>query len=172
MKVPSQALNRPLNWATQQTKSHELENQISRRLGFYIGNLGLLIAKAAISELTYPLPLCPIPNTAAWLLGLINLRGNLVPVFDLHKLLQLKPKEDTIPMLLILGSGESAGAMLIDSLPVHLNFFEEDDKLTTLPPLPNIIKSYASTGYEKEDEFWFNFDHLGFFEYLATQAAV
>jgi twitching motility protein PilI len=170
MKTPSQALNRPLNWAAQQ-KKHVHDNQISRRLGFYIGNLGLLITKMATSELTYPLPLCPIPNTAAWLLGLINLRGNLVPVFDLHNLLQLKTRENTSPMLLILGSGDSAGAMLIDGLPHHLNFFDFD-KLNTLPPLPKVIQPYTSSGYEKDNEFWFNFDHIGFFEHLATQVAV
>ena len=170
MKTPSEALTRSINWAAQQNK-HAHDSQISRRLGFYIGNLGLLIAKVATSELTYPLPLCPIPNSAAWFLGLINLRGNLVPVFDLHKLLQLKPKEDTTPMLLILGSGESAGAMLIDGLPLHLNFFD-NDKLNSLPPLPKVIQPYTSSGYEKNSDFWFNFDQLGFFEYLTTQVAV
>ena len=74
-------------------------------------------------------------------------------------------------MLLILGREKTAGAIVIEELPIHLTF-TENDKLTHLPPLPAIIKPYASSGYEKESTVWFNFDHLGFFETLTTKLAL
>jgi chemotaxis signal transduction protein len=183
---PSQALNRPLIRTTDDStyrKHEELES--TRRLGFRIGNIGLLIGEQATCELSEVLQICTIPFTAAWLLGLINLRGNLVPVFDLYQLfevqvflpkkleprMQLETGEGIKKMLLILGREKTAGAIVIEELPIHLTF-TENDKLTHLPPLPAIIKPYASSGYEKEGTVWFNFDHLGFFETLTTKLAL
>ncbi|MCK5523584.1 MAG: chemotaxis protein CheW [Thiomargarita sp.] len=169
---PSQALNRPLirtDDSTYYGKHEGLES--TRRLGFRIGNIGLLIGEQATCELSEVLQICTIPFTAAWLLGLINLRGNLVPVFDLYQLLQLETGKGIKKMLLILGREKTAGAIVIEELPIHLTF-TENDKLTHLPPLPAIIKPYASSGYEKESTVWFNFDHLGFFETLTTKLAL
>lgn len=170
---PSDALNRPFTRQADDFTIHEFHAEVARRLGFRIGNLGLLIAPRAISELTELLPVCPIPNTATWLCGLINLRGNLVPVFDLHKLLDLTDSTINVKkqMLLILGQGETAGAIKIDNLPIHINL-TLGDRLDSLPPLPDALKLYATSGYEKNDDIWFNFDHSGFFQALAGQIAV
>jgi len=175
MKLPpSEALNRPLYRTADDSVLLAFEEEASiRRLGFRIGNLGLLIAQQATSELSDILQICSIPFTKAWLLGLINLRGNLVPVFDLRQLLQFPSVQQPNKkmMLLILGQGEFAGAIVIDELPIHLNF-TDSDKLTNDPPLPTIIKPFVSSGYEKDGTVWFNFDNEGFFKSLATQLAL
>jgi chemotaxis signal transduction protein len=167
--LPSSALNRPLN-RRDSVYANVFDEVVTRRLGFKIGNLGLLIAQQSVSELSDLLEVCPIPFTAAWLLGLINLRGNFVPVFDLYKVLQLPAKNDADlkQMLLILGQGESAGAIVIDGLPEHLSFVEQDE-LHSLPKLPQVIKPFATSGYEKGGQIWFNFDNEVFFESLAKK---
>lgn len=167
---PSDALNRVLHRRGERDRETDQEVAI-RRLGFYVGNIGLLIAENITSELNEMRAICPIPNTARWLLGLINLRGNLVPVFDLFMLLNIEKAPKKKQMLLILGAGETAGALLIDNLPIHLSFLPSD-KLESLPPLPDVIKPYATIGFEKNGEIWFNFDHNGFFESLARKVAV
>ena len=171
---PSDALNRPLARHAEEVLHGGLAQTaaISRRMGFYIGNIGLLIAEHATSELREIEQICEIPNTANWLLGLINLRGNLVPVFDLHTLMGFaKPADKKVkPMLLILGQGEAAGAIATYELPIHIALVD-DDKLLNLPPLPSAIKAFASQAYEKDGQVWFNFDHLGFFESLAARVA-
>ncbi|WP_062152458.1 chemotaxis protein CheW [Beggiatoa leptomitoformis] len=166
---PSEALNRPL---TRQQETTQITGQLEvlRRLGFHVGNIGLLIAQNATSELIEVSSICPIPNTASWLLGLINLRGNLVPIFDLNLLLGLENRVSKKNMLLILGRGETAGAIILDKLPQHVTFVNSD-KLDSLPPLPAVLKPFATNGYEKNGEVWFNFDHQGFFESLAGRVA-
>ncbi len=171
---PSEALNRPIHRQADNSVYTALEQiKVTRRLGFHVGNLGLLIAQGVISELTDNLPICQIPNTAVWLLGLINLRGNLIPVFNLNKLLGFEQltTEKKKTMLLILGEGETAGAIAIEGLPVHLTF-TDNDKLHNLPLLPEIIRPFVSHGFEKNGQLWFNFDHLGFFGSLANKVAV
>jgi len=170
---PSEALNRPLSRQAEEEAHALLEAQTMRRLGFHVGNIGLLIGENITSELTDVGEVCQLPNTANWLVGLINLRGNLVPVFDLVMLLGLEVKEEKKRrkrMLLILGEGEEAGAIMIDDLPIHIAF-TTNDKLEGLPPLPDALQPFATSGYEKNDEVWFNFDHLGFFESLAKRVA-
>ncbi len=171
---PSHALNRPIiHKTTSSAFAFDEGTEISRRLGFYIGHFGFLIAQQITSELSDILPICPIPFTTTWLLGLINLRGNFVPVFDLHQLLSVPKKENVKKqMLLVLGHGDSAGAIVIDDLPIPLTF-SNNDELNTLPPLPGIITPYVTKGYDKNDgQLWFNFDHHGFFESLATKVAL
>ncbi|MCK5719710.1 MAG: chemotaxis protein CheW [Thiomargarita sp.] len=166
---PSQALNRPLIRDDDDMNIALFEEtSYTRRLGFYIGSVGLLIAYQAKSELVEVTQICKIPFTANWLQGLINLRGNLVPVFDLHELLQLEKMKTKKTTLLILGQGDTAGAILIEELPVHISFTEQD-KLTQLPPLHSVIKPYTSIAYEKQGLVWFNFDHLSFFKSLSSQ---
>ena len=170
--TPSQALNRPLNRHSHDKSALVQDKEvIIRQLGFRIGNLGLLIGARATSELIDLLDVCPIPFTAAWLLGLVNLRGTLVTIFDLHQLLGIEAKTSAKRMLLILGQGESAGGIVIDALPIHLTFTSHD-KLTSLPPLPTVLAPFVSQGYETTEQVWFNFDHLGFFESIASKIVV
>ncbi|MCK5876044.1 MAG: chemotaxis protein CheW [Candidatus Marithrix sp.] len=165
---PSQALNRPLVYhAGDNNNTYGDEEIITRRLGFKVGNLGLLIAQRAVSELLDIPQICQLPYTTSWLLGMINLRGNLVPVFDLFNLLQFQADKKKKQRLLILDQGDIAGAIVINELPEHLSF-SANDELTSLPPLPDVIQPYATTGYEKNNQFWFNFEHLAFFKSLSA----
>lgn len=169
---PSEALNRPLNRQVDDRVHGLTHVEVHRRLGFHIGNIGLLIAERATSELREWVTLCPVPNTANWLMGIINLRGNLIPVFDLNMLLGLeRSAEKKKRMLLILGQGDEAGGIIIDDLPIHIALTHLD-RLETIPPLPTAIKPYATVAYEKNGEVWFNFEHKGLFESLATRVAV
>jgi len=167
---PHKALNRQFSQQAGEMTRAVAQVEFTRRLGFRIGNIGLLIGEHATSELSDMLAICPIPNTASWLVGIINLRGNLVPVFDLNGLLRIAQGSERTKMLLILGEGEEAGAIIIYDYPRHVTLTEED-KLDTLPPLPDILSPFATVGYEKEGNLWFNFDHLGFFQAIAPRVA-
>ncbi len=170
--IPSEALNRQFNRAAGEATQVLDQEKLIRRLGFYIGNIGLLIGENVISELTEMSSICPIPNTASWLVGLINLRGNLIPVFDLCTLLGIErdvsKRKKTI--LLIMGQGNAAGALVLENLPIHITF-TESDKLESLPLLPDVLRPFATSGFEKNGEIWFNFDHTGFFLSLTTRIA-
>ncbi|WP_069471095.1 chemotaxis protein CheW [Candidatus Marithrix sp. Canyon 246] len=165
MLAPSQALNRSFLHQTDESIPTE---EVSRRLGFLIGNLGFVIANKTMSELSEMLSISPIPFTANWFIGLMNLRGNLIPVFDLYKLLDFEHAKVKKPMLVILGENETAGAIVIHSLPTHLNFVKSE-QLTHLPPLPAILQPYMNNGYDQNGQIWLQFDHLGFFQYLASK---
>jgi len=135
------------------------------RFGFRAGNIGLLVEQNTVSEVLEKLPVYPIPNTPLWLLGVMNVRGNLVPVFDLHQLLQTGASTSKNPTGLMLGKGEDALIILIDGLPQALNLSR---RLKQLPPMPKVLKGHIHTAYTKDGSIWLDFDHRGLFRVLSA----
>lgn len=136
------------------------------RYGFRIGGFGLIIDTETTSEVIDQLPVYSVPNTPSWLLGLINLRGNLVPVFDLITLLDIEHNSKQKQKLLILGEGEHAIAIPIEKLPEPPNLTRP---LPRLPPLPTILREHITTAYVDQNFIWLEFQHHSFFQSLSTQ---
>ena len=82
------------------------QNAAQEWIGFDVANIKFLVPHAHVSEISEMLPIFRIPNTGRWLLGLVNLHGNLVPVFDLASLVGGACGTKSKTMLLVLGRGE------------------------------------------------------------------
>lgn len=166
---PSAALNRfkPPRGAT--TGIAPIERQRAR-YGFQVGGIGLLIGQDTVSEVVEQTAVYPLPNTPSWLVGLVNLRGNLVPVFDVKQFLELEDGNNQDKRrLLILDRGEKAVAVLIDGLPQpavtrHI--------LSRLPPLPAALRIHVAKAYAQDDLIWLEFDHQNFFQTLGGQVSL
>lgn len=137
------------------------------RYGFRIGALGLLIESDTTSEILEHASIYPLPNTPPWLLGLINLRGNLIPIFDIKQFLALDNEEaHEKRRLLILDQGEKAVGFYVDGLP---HVATTDHVLSRLPPLPAALQPYVAKAYAQADFIWLEFDHPGFFQSLSER---
>jgi len=154
---PTQALNRIGSLPSAKgagSKSYEYA-----RYGFRIGSLGLLIEPGQASEIVQRPVIYPLPNTASWLKGLVNLRGNLVPVLDLHLLLDIPEQADARAaersLLLVLGKGEDALALGIDGLPQSVDL---SAPLPQAPPLPNLLREHQRGAYVDDDCVWLEVD--------------
>ena len=115
------------------------------------------------SELVDDTKIYPLPTTPLWFRGLINLRGNLVPVFDLKQLFRMDAHSKDKPKLLVLNSGEQAVGILVDGLPFTLNLTH---RLDHVPPLPLILGKHTQTVYARNQEVWVELDIDGFFSAL------
>ncbi|MDG4553054.1 MAG: chemotaxis protein CheW [Candidatus Competibacter sp.] len=138
------------------------------RYGFWIGDFGLLINQNTTSEVLERWVVYPLPNVSSWFLGLINLRGNLVPVFDVKRFLQLEEGSREKRWLLILDQGAGAVGLFIDGLPQPAS---TRHALPRLPPLPAVLRLHIAGGYMQDDRTWLEFDHRSFFQSLGEQAA-
>ena len=92
------------------------------RQGFRIGELALMVRYEDGSELTEMPRVYRLPNTPAWLLGIANLHGLLVPVFDLAAWAGVEHAADAKRMLLVLSHGQDAAGVVIDGLPQRLRW--------------------------------------------------
>ena len=165
---PIQALNRLSLPETTLADPLASSADTQLRYGFRIGGIGLLIQPHTHSEALERASVYPIPNTDDWLKGLINLRGNLVPLFDLKPLLEMDDEGREKPIILILDQGDRTVGIEIDGLPQAPDLTKG---LQRLPPLPTVLRDFATAAYVEDGLVWLEFDHRGFFETLATRLA-
>lgn len=88
-----------------------------RGIGFRIGNRLFASSIDEISELLVMQPLTAVPTTQPWLLGIANVRGNLVPVVDMGRFLfdeRVHPGERT--RLLVVGQRGGSVGLLVDEI--------------------------------------------------------
>jgi len=97
-----------------------------RGIGFRIGPRYLVSSINEVNEiLTFP-SLTLVPGTRTWLLGVANVRGNLVPVVDLRDFIGAShgPNTDTTRVLVVRQHGGSVGLM-VDEVHGQRSFSEE-----------------------------------------------
>ncbi len=136
------------------------------RYGFRLQALGLLIDPAAGSEVMLLPRIAPLPGAPAGFLGLANLRGNLVPLYDLRVLLDLGPRPGDIePLALVFGEGDEAVGIIIDDYPVALAALRTLPRSDT-PTLPPALAKLAPAAYVQDNMVWLDFDHNAFFDDL------
>ncbi len=162
---PSAALNR----FNQRHVAHagatlEAEEQVS--YGFRVGDIGLLISTSTTSEVFEPLPISALPDTADWFVGLCNLRGNIVPVYEIETLFHTQKNSDDVRKLLVLGKNDFALGILITGLPQAL-LFNDTHIMAELPPIPGRLSEYVPRAYVKDERVWLEFDHDRFFYAIA-----
>lgn len=157
---PSEALSH-LKVESIQDSMEKGETYEQIRYGFTLGAIGLLTPPNMICEILEELPqIYLLPNTAAWFEGLINLRGNLVPVFDIGRLLEVKghaanDANKSKKNMLVIGSGEKAVAFIIDGLPQPVTAEREE---TDLPPIAEYSKSFVIKAYSFQERIWVDLD--------------
>lgn len=166
---PSEALNRFV--PERQAQHGEVRKVAPIRFGFRVGDIGLLVPAGMISELVEELEIYPLPTTPVWFPGLINLRGGLVPVFDLKKLFNPDAPDAPSgekPNLLVLDAGTDAVGVFIDGLPVTL---DTGERVRQTPPLPEILRTHSQAVYMRERDIWVDFDFGGFFRAAGSRIA-
>jgi twitching motility protein PilI len=137
------------------------------RFGFRIGQLHLLIRTDTLSEVITQTLIYPMPNVPHWFTGVMNLRGNLIPVFDLHHVLETS-ESGLKPSVLVLDRGSDGVGILIDGLPHAVRL---GDALHNIPPLHEVMQEHVSTAYRTANGIWLDFDHRSFFTALGWRLA-
>jgi twitching motility protein PilI len=136
-------------------------------IGFEVANIKFLVPHAQVNEISEMLPVFRLPNTGQWLLGLVNLHGNLVPLFDLASLAGGTHGSKLKSMLLVLGRGDATAAIMVNGIPTRKRFGVLHR--TPLPAFPEAIRDYISTAYAEKEQVWLEFDHVRFFEMMARR---
>lgn len=137
------------------------------RYGFKIGSLGMLIQLGCGSEVMQMPTIWSLPGAPPWFLGLINLRGNLVPLYELRTILGVGARaSNEKPQVLVFDQGDKAVGILIDDFPKPLAGLSQ---LAHLPQLPTSLTGHVRVGYVKDEMIWLEFDQNSFFEELTRQ---
>jgi twitching motility protein PilI len=139
-----------------------------QRYSFRIGPLGFLFPEHCPGEIVMNPEIRPIPHTRNWMPGVMALRSNLIPVFDLHALLLQAPADLHKPMVLVLDQGKQALGFVLQASPQWLTGLMEISAADV--PVPGLIAAQVSKAYRQQETAWLAFNKTDFFTFLAENA--
>ena len=144
-----------------------VEERKEKFYGFKLGNIRLLIDRNVHSEVVENANIMPIPLMPQHVLGLCNVRGNLVPIYNLSSRLEISTdkQNQNSKRVLILGENEDMVGMQIDEMLVSL-IFEEFDHIENVPAVHNQLDGHTTNCYKKDGKYWFGFNYITLFESL------
>lgn len=145
------------------------------RYGYRVGTLCFLISSGTGSEVVPLTRPAPIPSSPRWLLGLVNLRGTLVPVFDVSHTFGLgggvaaEPGNASVakPMILVLDKGDRAAGLLINGFPCPLSGLRS---VPQLPLLPEALRAHVAGAWADDTDIWLELGLEGLLLELGAKA--
>jgi twitching motility protein PilI len=98
-------------------------------LGFRLGERWLVAPREDVREVIVPPPLTRVPGARPWLLGLANVRGSLLPVCDLHRLLGEEHRTlARSSRVLVYNSDRVPAGFLVDEVAGYRQFAPADQR--------------------------------------------
>ncbi|MEJ5284112.1 MAG: chemotaxis protein CheW [Brevinematia bacterium] len=151
--MEKEILNKRVEEKEEKLKQNILFNAIIFKLdkSFFAININYL------QEIIFFKTIYRVPNTAKELLGVINLRGNIVPVFSLKSILQENEEikqdnkiYDEEKLILILKDKKDVFGLVVDS--IYKNVAVVEEKYRSQDVINSWVKNYLFEGIILEDE--------------------
>lgn len=142
----------------------------TQRYGFRIAGLQLVPASGVLTEVVAGANVFPVPKSAPALAGMMNLRGSIVPLFDLDALGQfvthIRPAQQRA---LVFDRDEQALGLLLEKDPELMTLASVmGQPVRPSSPLANYLtRAWAMP--DKPHQIWWEFDHRAAFAFLAER---
>lgn len=141
------------------THARELPRQIEVKddwlgIGFRLGQYRLVAPLGEVIEiLTYP-GVSKVPGAKSWVRGIANVRGNLLPIMDLHDYLKSRAATPSrlTRVLVIDCKGVLSGLVVDEVLGLRHFLSEERTEVTSIDD--EAFAPYLSFGFRSGDQNW------------------
>ncbi len=140
-------------------------------IAFRIGDQEFCVNIMSVREIRGWTPATPMPHSPDYVLGVINLRGAVLPIIDLASRLGMKPAEPTVRHVIIVAQvkHKSVG-LLVDAVSDILTV--TDDKIQPTPDVASEIeKNYARGMLAMEGRMICMIELESLFPYAESEAA-
>ena len=108
-----------------------------------------------VTEILVAPTIYPIPNSPPWLFGMINLRGNILPVIELTHILSTSHKTSAGQFVLVVDKGSEALAVNIDALPKSLN---DPISVAEIGKMNILSEQFLKPGVQASNTHWIELD--------------
>lgn len=117
---------------------------------FSISGMGVIAPLEEVKEiLNYPDGVTRVPGTQAWMLGIANIRGTLLPLIDLQKFLGGAPVViGRRSRVLVINHQGLYSGLLVGDVQGMRHFLER--QRCVVPALPDTIRQFVQGAYETE----------------------
>lgn len=119
---------------------------------FHIGEYHFVVNAQCFCAVFVETPIAAVPNSPSCLVGLSNIRGALMPIYQLHTALgYAQPKKQFI---FCIGKAENAVGLLIDTLPISLFLSPQDRVQSNQQHEHDMLKKLVNQFYFSTDKLW------------------
>jgi len=132
--------------STKLPRAREEMQQVRQLVSFRIGGEEFGVDILMVQEIIRLTTITPIPNASTAILGMINLRGRIIPIVDLRWYLQLSQggpgTTDRKTRILIVELGGHVTGFVVDSVSEVMKV-----PVGEIEPAPNLVTSSISSAY-------------------------
>lgn len=109
---------------------YEIKKPFMRFIRFVVGGNQFLIDLPLVLEISEPKDIYPVPGSSYFILGLMNLRGNIITVYDIRMIFNINSvwKSEQSSILVLSFHNENIG-LFVDSVIDIVSVYKEDDIL-------------------------------------------
>jgi twitching motility protein PilI len=126
-------------------------------LAFRLRNQWCVAPRDDVREVIIPPRLSRVPGTKPWLMGVANVRGNLLPVTDLGELVgEPRITPDRANRVLVFNSDRVPAGFLVDEVAGYRQFVPTDQRHELVSDVPNLAP-YLLGGFAREGRPWLVF---------------
>lgn len=122
-------------------------------IGFRVGDYQFLAPMSEVREILDPPTCTRVPGTVSWFLGIANVRGNLVPVIDLHGFLARgrAARSKQARVLTFQQEGVHAALQVDDVMGMKRFDIAQRERVSTGA---KALEPYVNDGFRQGDEAW------------------
>lgn len=133
-------------FAAERMADREEKEQLMQLVGFTIGKELFGVDILMVQEIIRSAPITSVPNSPDFIEGVINLRGNIIPVIELRKRLNLYREATSAKdaWILILDIESRVTGFIVDSVTKVLKIME-----STIEPPPDVVVAGLANQYIK-----------------------
>jgi len=128
-------------------------------VGFSLMGIQFVVPMGEIAEMLEVPGFTRLPGVQPWVKGVANVRGRLLPVFDLAEFfgghLTGNKKQQRI---LVLDASSIYSGLWVDRV-YGMQHFSVDTKIQSIPDdVPGVLRPFIAGGYQATDKPWFVFN--------------
>lgn len=123
-------------------------------VGFRVGQVLLVAARDEVREVL-PIPsITKLPGAKSWLLGLANVRGQLLPVTDLNAFFGGLPTDiGRSTRIIMVNHADISAGLLVDEVRGFRRFVASE-QVASVPEIPAGMMPFVTRAYSGGDEVW------------------
>lgn len=128
-----------------------------RGVGFFLAGQRLVVEMNDVREILQPPKLTKVPGVRSWVLGVANVRGQLVPIMDLAGLVGMPTRANwRSRRVLIVEKENYLCGLLVDAVLGIQQFSAESQ--SSKSDLASELSKFSTYSYEKDNQIWSVFE--------------
>ena len=131
-------------------------------IGFRLGDSFMVASMDEVAEILHMPAYTQIPGVRSWMVGLANVRGNLLPLLDLKGFVTGKDVNSKKGSRVLVAKHDAGVTGLVVDEILGLKHFYLEEQAFEIPSLPDNFRPYIKMAFKNADQYWpvFSFKKL------------